>query len=89
MMYAPGDFSFMVDDMWRKTLSHDYSVISPDGWAALKRHDGNKSFMWDEIRSKMYGGHSGASQACSLRCMERIAKIGWDQYVKESIILQN
>ena len=42
MMYAPGDFSFMVDDMW------------------------------DEIR-----------------CMERIAKIGWDQYVKESIILQN
>jgi len=93
--YNPGDFSFMFDEMWRDAISHDYSVISPEGWTALKRHNINKSFMWDtngelwdEIKSKMYGGHSGASQACSLRCMERIAKIGWDEYVKESIILQ-
>ena len=93
--YESGDFSFMHDDMWRETLAHDYAAVTPEGWNALKRHNADNSFMfhtnggiWEEIRAKMYDGHSGASMACSLRVMERIAKIGWDTHVREYIIKQ-
>ena len=36
----------------------------------------------------MYGGHSGASEAISLRALEQIAKSGWVEFVKNYIIKQ-
>jgi len=93
--YTPGDFSFMNDNLWRSTLEHDYKSIPQEGWDALKRHNPDKSFMWhtngafwDSIRNNMYGGHSAASQAISLRSMEQIAKSGWTEFVKSYIIKQ-
>ncbi len=87
-MATPGDFSFIKDEMWRETLTHDYKCITPECWEALRNHDETASFLWethgriwDSIRSKMYDGHSGASMALSLREMESIAKNGWDDYV--------
>ena len=91
-MYNPGDFSFVSDKMWRETLTHDYGAITPEGWNALKMHDSSRSFMlhtnggiWADIRSKMYDGHSAASESCSLRTMESIAKSGWDAFVKKCV----
>lgn len=93
--YVPGDFSFVNDNLWRTTLEHDYNSMSQDGWTALKRHDRHSSFMvetnggiWDSVRNNMYGGHSGASQATSLRALEQVAKNGWTVFVKDYIIKQ-
>jgi hypothetical protein len=95
-MYSSGDFSFIVDDMWRTVLALDYASITPAGWKALKMHDSSKSFMWDtnggvwtDIRSKLYNGHSAASESCSLRTMESIAKKGWDVFVKDFMVHLN
>lgn len=57
----------------------------------------NKGYMWwshddpngaewkrvSKILSKIDKGHSGASWACLMRTLEKIAKIGWDPYVAQ------
>ena len=89
-MYQPGDFSFVEDALWRKTLTHDYACLAREDWLALRDHDADDSFIletngvvWDSIRAKMSDDHSGASMALSLRNLERIAKFGWDAFVKK------
>ena len=88
-MSTPGDFSFVNDATWRESLTHDYKCLTPECWTALRNHDETKSFLWethghiwDMIRADMWGGHSGASMALSLRDLERIAKFGWDAFVR-------
>ena len=90
-IYPPGNFSFIDDSMLNDMLTHDYNVIEsiPGAWDALRNHDPKKSFMWEtegeiwtEIRSLMWGGHSGASQSLCLRDLEFIAKYGWEKYVQ-------
>ena len=84
-MSKPGDFSFVEDKLFRETYEYDYKVISRlELWSNLKNHNPNEPFMfssWENL--KLYPGHSGASYACSLRCMERIAKNGWENFVKD------
>ena len=87
--FMPGDFSFISDNLHREALTHDYQVIESNfAWKVLKNHNPDNSFMWhthgaiwDNIRIKMWNGHSGASMSLSLRTLEIIAKQGWENYV--------
>jgi hypothetical protein len=92
MVYYAGDFSFVKNISECKALKHDYIVIDelvPGAWEALKNHDPKHSFIWNtngeiwnQITSLMWNGHSGASYSLNLRILEKIAKHGWDNYVK-------
>ena len=88
--YKFGDFGFIKDESDREMYTHDFNLINDTygAWKALYNHDSSKSFMletnggiWDYIKSKMWGGHSGASASLCLRNMEFIAKQGWDDFV--------
>ena len=80
--YKMGDFSFIADELMRKTLQEDYEIINKANlWDALKNRN-NKPFMFDsEWNIELSNSHSGASHALSLRTFELIAKKGWTNYV--------
>jgi len=84
-MSKPGDFSFVEDKLLRETYEYDYKVISRlEKWGNLKNHNPNEHFMfssWGNLQ--LHPAHSGASHAMSLRCMEQIAKNGWENFVKD------
>lgn len=72
-------------------LGDAYKAVdaTPGGWSFLAtcQVPANQGFMWwqdakaNEIKGKLYAGHSGASAAMVMREMEAIAKLGWKQWV--------
>lgn len=94
MSYAPGDFSFLKSTWSREMLSDAYKAVSEtESWAIMKENPGSGGFMFSsDPRYKIignamkYDGHSGASYGMTMREMQRLATIGWDTYVNESLI---
>ena len=86
MSYKFGDFSFIKGYLCQ-VMEEDFAIISNNNlWNALKNHDVNKPFMYDnEWDIELSSAHSGASRALSLRSFESIAKYGWDNFVKDYI----
>jgi hypothetical protein len=90
----PGDFSFIRDPLTRMFLHDAYQAVSmADVWSALRSESppADRGFMFhsspttDMIQKCMrhLNDHSGASYGITMRCMERIAKDGWDFFVSE------
>jgi hypothetical protein len=90
-MCAPGNFSFLKDEMSRFMLEDMYKAVTvSENWANLKGFvPGDGGFMFSEMpewfsridQAVKYDGHSGASHGWTMRCMEYIAKHGWDNFV--------
>jgi hypothetical protein len=81
------DFSFASSE--KPELLSAYTVIQrAEAWHLLRDFRG-ESFMWSSdpqitgLMNKIanaYGGHSGASLACTMRCMEFIARHGFASF---------
>jgi hypothetical protein len=76
-VYLPGDFSFIKNEIMRKTLQFDYNVVNKvNAWEMLKQ---NKI---DEIKKlELYPGHSAGSAVVNIRDLVVLSRIGWDDYV--------
>jgi hypothetical protein len=97
MAYAEGDFSFVEYSHDRTMLKSMYDAVTvTENWAKLRDAPAEGSFMFpnDPVVTKMisevtnadkFKGHSGSSFACTIHCMNLIAKNGWDAYRKEYI----
>ena len=89
-MIAPGDFSFLKDQMSEVILKDMYDAVTEsENWDNLKRFvPGDGGFMYcnkPEWFSRIdqavkYDGHSGASHGWTMRCIDYIAKHGWDNF---------
>ena len=90
-MYAAGDFSFMKDESSEEMLTDMYNAVSvSENWENLKGfvpEDGGFMFSkmpeWFSLINKAvkYDGHSGSSHGWTMRCIDYIAKHGWDNFV--------
>lgn len=92
-MCAPGDFSFLKKegDDTDVMLKDMYDAVSvSENWDNLKRFvPGDGGFMFSEKpewfsridKAVKYGGHSGSSHGWTMRCIDYIAKHGWDNFV--------
>jgi hypothetical protein len=98
--FEPGDFSFVRDPMWRMFLHDAYQAVGlADAWSYLRDESppDDKGFMFssssatDTIQKFMRHrhDHSGASYGITMRCMERIAKRGWSEFVSGNLDSQN
>ena len=90
-----GDFSFINDEWNKEMLQSAFDAVEsvPNGWAALLPEPVN-GFMFsprpagsvlrqiDSAIHERYGGHSGSSYGCTMRNMQGIARLGWDDYVR-------
>jgi len=89
-MSAPGDFSFIGDQDSRFMLKDMYdAVTASENWDNLKGFvPGDGGFMFSEKPSWFsridqavkYDGHSGASHGWTMRCIDYIAKHGWENF---------
>jgi len=83
----------MKDEMSKSILTSAFKAVSEaEGWEFLKEFNppDNKGFMFCEptpeltrINSaifKHYDGHSGSTYGWTMRCMELIAKNGWEAF---------
>ena len=92
-----GDFSFISDDTTRDALQSAFTVCerTPGAWNLLLPEPPSGGFAFDnrpqlsslknEIDSAYRPGHSGGTMAFTLRNMQGIARLGWDQWVQTSI----
>lgn len=88
---APGDFSFLTDKETQIMLADAYQAIeTAEEWEYMKTDPGEGGYMFSQsdtmskIGSKMtYSGHSGSSYGWTMRCMQRLARIGWEAFVLE------
>lgn len=92
---ARGNFSF-INDVWsREMLQTAFDAIEsvPNGWEALlpepvngfmfsPRPEGSILRQIDRALHESYGGHSGSSYGCTMRNMQGIARLGWEDYVR-------
>lgn len=92
-MHAPGDFTFLKKDGddTDVMLKDMYDAVSvSENWDNLKGfvpEDGG--FMFSEKpewfsridKAVKYDGHSGSSHAWTIRCIDYIAKHGWENFV--------
>ena len=86
-----GDFSFIKDKHWGKSLKNAYNTITINNlWDFFKTEcppNGKGYLYWEHPNINKIGyllsmdGHSGASFAICMRNMEYIAKNGWSAYV--------
>ncbi len=92
MSNAPGDFSFVKDEMTRIMFDDAYKAIDSifGAWEFVKGDPGDGGFMFSSdpysvaiSKAMKYNGHSGASYGWTMRVMQRIAKVGWDRFVAE------
>lgn len=91
-MFAPGDFTFIRDEIDKRLLTNMYRAVEREKlWDFLKVGPSGGAFMFSEEASERLSevskaveddGHSGASFACTLRDIQYIARHGWDAYVK-------
>lgn len=97
--HEAGDFSFITDPMESEMLEDAYSAItSCNRWNFMRFENPPEDsgyMFWknsdlSSISSAMkYSEHSGASFAFTMREMQRIARIGWDSYMKQRIRMQD
>lgn len=90
-MCAPGDFSFLKDEMSRFMLKDMYDAVTvSENWDNLKGFvPSDGGFMFGKMpewfsaidEAVKYDGHSGASHGWTMRCIDYIAKHGWDNFV--------
>lgn len=95
--FLPGDFSFVADETYRRSLQSAYEVITKlDKWALFDvEPPADKGYMfWNDpeikalenaINNAFKGGHSGASMGFTMRSMQHIHKNGWKSFVKEHL----
>ena len=95
MNYAINDFSFMEDIHAGKMIQDALLAIElvPGGMEEMKKDPGSRGFMFspvsdtrkriDEELSKTETGglHSGSSYGWTMRQVQGIARLGWDEYV--------
>uniref|UniRef100_A0A6C0B3B3 Uncharacterized protein n=1 Tax=viral metagenome TaxID=1070528 RepID=A0A6C0B3B3_9ZZZZ len=91
VMSTPGDFSFMDDQSSKDMLEDMYKAVTlSENWDNLKGFvPGDGGFMFSEKpawfslidKAVKYNGHSGASHGWTMRCIDYIAKHGWDNFV--------
>jgi hypothetical protein len=91
VMSAPGDFSFIGDKDSQVMLTDMYQAVTvSENWDNLKGFvPGDGGFMFSEKpawfslidQAVKYGGHSGSSHGWTMRCIDYIAKHGWDNFV--------
>ena len=88
---APGDFSFVKDKETQIMFNDAYQAITKaDAWDYMKTDPGKDGYMFTQsdilakINTKMtYDGHSGASYGWTMRVMQRLARIGWEAFVRK------
>jgi hypothetical protein len=97
MNYAFGDFRFMEDIHAGKMIQDALLAVElvPGGMEEMKKDPGSRGFMFstvsetrqriDEELSKTETGglHSGASYGWTMRQVQAIARLGWDEYVSQ------
>jgi hypothetical protein len=89
MTHAPGDFSFVKDTNFREMLDDAYKAITiAEAWEDMKKEPGSGGYMFSKDdyiisinKHIKYTGHSGASYAMIMRCMQSIASYGWTNFV--------
>ena len=95
MNYAINDFSFMEDIHAGKMIQDALLAVElvPGGMEEIKKDPGSRGFMFstasdirkriDEELSKTETGglHSGSSYGWTMRQVQAIASLGWDEYV--------
>ena len=81
---------------FRKSLNDMYNVIDEkELWVYINENPPSESegymFSRDQVIDQigndprvLDSGHSGATFAFAMRCMQRIAKVGFDQFVREN-----
>lgn len=84
------DFETVYEPFEAKMLADAYQAITACDlwdWMRVFRPKDGEGFMFanhpnlDRINEEMkYGGHSGASYGWTMRQMESLAKIGWDEH---------
>ena len=95
MNYAFNDFSFMEDIHAVKMIKDALRAVElvPGGMEEMKKDPGSNGFMFsrasdtrqrinDELSKTETGGlHSGSSYGWTMRQVQGIARLGWDEYV--------
>ena len=96
-----GNFDGLNLPKWdREMIQSGFAAVESveGGWEFLRTFTppADKGFMFtlptgkhkeiDEAISNRYGGHSGASYACTMRVLEFIAKNGWDAYARKMLL---
>ena len=89
------DFSFIRCEYSREMLESAFDAVDsvPNGWDALlpepdngfmfsPRPEGSVLRQIDRAILERFDGHSGASYGCTMRNMQGIARLGWDDYVR-------
>ncbi len=87
--FAPGDFSFITDEMTRRILTNAYvEITKADKWAAFNVEK-ISVFELDKIGLSDVAqiladldGHSGMSMTYTMGNMHMLHKKGWSEYVK-------
>ena len=93
-MTTPGDFNKLpIKDYDKEMFSDAYDTVSSLNlwdWLRDPTNPGDGGFMFSasneitQITNAMkFTGHSGSSFGFTMRVMEKIAKKGWENYVKE------
>ena len=97
--YEPGNFGFLQIEDNRELLQDAYDAVNAaEAFEWLKKDTvpGPSGFMFcrDEMigkissNMKLMDRHSGASFGGVMRVMEFIAKNGWEEYIKSTIVTQ-
>ena len=85
------DFSFITDKSTRFMVEDAYNAVdsTPGAWEVLRTWEPEKGFMFshhpviDAVGKKMYDGHSGASYGFTMRHMQLLAKVGYEEYKRK------
>ena len=96
---VPGNFDGLnIPSSERNAIESAYQAVSSvqGGWEHMKTFDpGEGGFFLnpatgkqkeiEEAVLKNYGGHSGASYACTMRVIQFIGRYGWNRYAQEML----
>jgi hypothetical protein len=94
---APGDFSWIADNMTRTSYEDMYAAITKAGaWEDMKADPGEGGYMFggaavvDRVSAVLNDrvGHSGASFSWYMRAMQRLARMGWEAWVAEQCVAE-
>lgn len=86
-VYAPGDFGFVKSDDERTMLKDAWDAITATNSWAFMTQEPKHGYTFasdpalDAISAKMtYDGHSGYTYGWTMRVMQQIARIGWENF---------
>jgi len=89
---TPGDFSTVSDEHTRMMYEDMYAAITAaEAWNWMCEDPGEGGYMFSshpmsaKINSCLNDrtGHSGSSYAWTMRSMQNLAKLGWDNWILE------